>query len=154
MNYTFIPMMKTMKEWAAPDWMAAFSFWRPVASMAADGEAALFAVLAERLSTGHLPDIMNDTEEALERLSHERGFGVMSEGVFWDGAARLNADPVYFDRLERSRTVLLDLAEGDDAVQQIGLLMDCLYAAFDLGTGRALADGAQAMRPQAQTMRY
>ena len=132
-------------EWAARDWMAAFSFWRPVASMAADGEAALFAVIAARLANGEPPDMMENTEEALERLTGERGFHVMTANLQRGGGTRSKIDPDYFDRLERSRTILMDLAETELAQHKVTFLMDCLYDAFDLGTGRALAGGERAM---------
>ena len=111
--------------------------------MAADGEAALFAAIAARLVEGHAPDMMRADEEALEDLVGTRGYSAMLVKQREGGRSCSLADPLYFDRLERSRTVLLDLAETVQAEEQVAFLMDCLYDAFDLGTGRALAGGEQ-----------
>lgn len=126
---------------------AAFSCWAAVVGSTPNGEAALFNRIAARLAEGAAPDMMGDDEAALEALSANRGFEVMTASLRRGDTSPPTIDPVYFECLRASEEALLRGAKDAAARDAIGFLMTCLRDAFDLGRGRGMAGGEQAMMP-------
>jgi hypothetical protein len=133
-----------MSDGNAPD---QFVCWHDVATARPDGEAALFARVARRLASGSPPDMMGDDEAALEALAAERGYELMTASVRRGDATPATIDPAYFACLDESEAALLERANDEGARGAVAFLMTCLRDAFDLGRGRGMAGGEQAMLP-------
>lgn len=125
----------------------AFSCWTTLVGSAPDGEAVLFSRVAARMAGGVAPDMMGDDEAALEALAAERGFELMTASLRRGDTMPPMIDPAYFDCLGSSEAALLSDAKDDVAREAVGFLMACLRDAFDLGRGRGMAGGEQAMMP-------
>lgn len=127
------------------------AFWAPLTGGGPQAEGALFAAIEARLAAGRAPDMMAATEEALEALAAERGYALMGASMARGDERPPMTDPAYFDCLARSEARLMACAADEGARDAVGFLMRCLRDAFDLGRGRRMAGGEQALAADGPT---
>ena len=112
---------------------------------AGGGEAVLFGRIAARMADGRAPDMMGADEEALEVIAGLRGYALVGAGIARGDKQMPMEDPAYFEALRRSAGHLHAAARDDAARDAVALLIASLKDAFDLGRGRRMAGGEQAM---------